>query len=347
MQAFARVITFAVPSVLFGAVVVSSIISKIIYRVTGVKQFDTSKEAYIKYMKVFTDGSSYGNRLFKSKFQSLWVLKGDVHVLCRYSTVFSDEPPIFIIHDFDSCSFNYVEFMRRIPEHHDVFCIDLPGWGISESLSNVVLTSDKFHTIYQIYSDIICRTILEICPIEGTKFSLFGHSFGATLLSHVIASKMIAHRQIDRIVLYNLQERSSFISNLFIKMGFPDVLFNVWWAPHLFCAFLQKRAITPKVLGFLRRFIVNKDGHKLMLRDQSDDDLNRDNLILVNASKNVKVILVNGVYDTMVDCERAETLCKESRNSIKSHELETDHYMPARIEDFQQLFKIMRVTHSE
>ena len=58
-----------------------------------------------------------------------------VVVLCRYATVSSGFPPVVILHGTNSGSFDYVDFMESFPQTHDVYCIDLPGWGFSKSIN--------------------------------------------------------------------------------------------------------------------------------------------------------------------------------------------------------------------
>ena len=84
----------------------SSILMRLGYFLGGVKQIETSKESLLHDIDLFVKES---NRMFCSK----WLFNDTVHVLCRYATIFSNQHPIVIL--ANTCSFDYVEFMRNIP----------------------------------------------------------------------------------------------------------------------------------------------------------------------------------------------------------------------------------------
>jgi pimeloyl-ACP methyl ester carboxylesterase len=307
--------------------IVTACVAKLIYRFTRFKPFDISRKAYIENVsKYFKDGLRDG-------LASVWTLNGKIHVLCRYSTIFADEPPIIIIHGPNArCSLDYVEFMKSIPKHRDVFCIDLPGWGISEPLL-VDLDNDALFTIYNSYATAIYKTMIEFCPIDGQKFVLIGDSFGSCLITHAIASGIIPANKIVKCILCSMPGiskntfRNPRVKSVQCNMGIMDALFNSWWAPHLCCALLFERRLSLTTLRLLQKFVPDKQGHKLVARNITSKAqwsyVMKQSLDIV--SNNVAIILVNGSRDSVVDCKHARMLCEESGNNIKYIELWTGH----------------------
>jgi pimeloyl-ACP methyl ester carboxylesterase len=93
---------------------------------TGKKPLEISRESLIKQITTYIDST-------QGRFCSNWVCNQKTHVLCKVSSSPSKFPPIVILHGTGSCSFNFCEFMETFPETHDVYCIDLPGWGMRYS----------------------------------------------------------------------------------------------------------------------------------------------------------------------------------------------------------------------
>jgi len=319
--------------------IISACIAKLIYRFTRFKQFDTSRKAYIKNTTdYFKDGS----------LTSVWVLENKIHVLCRYSTIFAVEPPIFIIHGPNArCSLDYTKFMMTIPKHRDVFCIDLPGWGISEPLS-VNLDNDELCTIYNSYATIIYKTMIGLCPISGQKFVLIGDSFGACLLTHAITSGIIPEDKIHKCILCGMPGlsrntfRHPYLKSIQIKIGVIDALFNSWWVSHLCCALLVNKRLNLTTLWLLQKFIPDKQGHKLVDRNIKWNGrwLHVMKFPLNIVAYNVSIILVNGAHDMVVNNTHAQKICEESGNNIKYVELMTGHDVFDNEYEFYKLFEI-------
>ena len=311
--------------------IVTACIAKLICRFTRFKQFDTSRKAYIENVSKYFKGASVDG------LASVWARGNKIHVLCRYSTIFADEPPIIIIHGPNArCSLDYVEFMKSIPKHRDVFCIDLPGWGISEPLP-IDLDNDALFTIYNSYATAIYKTMIELCPIDGQKFVLIGDSFGACLLTHAITSGIIPTNKIFKCILCSMPGlskntfRNPRVKSIQIKMGVMDALFNAWWASHLCCALLFEKRLSLTTLWLLQKFVPDKQGHKMVVRNiklrgwcvPQWTYVMKNSLDFV--SNKVDIILVNGSRDSVVDCKHAQMLCEESGNNIKYIELWTGH----------------------
>lgn len=303
----------------------SACIAKLVYRFTDFEQFDTSHTGFKKNM------SSYLHReCYNDGFTSMRVLGGRVHILCRYSSIFSGDPPIFIIPSVSKCSIDYMNFMKSIPMYRDVFCIDLPGWGISEPLPNVDLCNDSLPCIFKSYATMIYKVMTEICPIQSQKFTLIGDAFGAYLLTHAFSSGIIPANKINKFILCEppgLSKdtlRQPYLRGFPMKIGLLNVLTNLSWLKHLCSAFLCKRALTLETILFLRHFIPGKYGYKMLSRNiRLDNSIKpywentiKESLINIanetNDSK-MKVFIVHGLRDCVVSCEHAKRTCEESK----------------------------------
>ncbi len=303
----------------------SACIAKLVYRFTDFEQFDTSHAGFKKNM------SSYLRReCLRDGFTSTWVLEESVHVLCRYSSVFSGEPPIFIIPSVSKCSIDYMNFMKSIPKYRDVFCIDLPGWGISEPLANVDLRNDALPDIFKSYATMIYKAMTEICSIRSQLFTLIGDAFGAYLLTHAFSCGIIPANKINKFILCEppgLSKntlRQPYLRGIPIKIGLLNALSNSWFSQHICAAFLCKRAVTLDTLLFLRHFIPNKYGYKMLTRNIRvctsvkpywDITIKEPLIQIANDANNskMKVFIVHGLRDSVVSCMHSKEVCEESK----------------------------------
>ena len=304
----------------------SACIAKLIYKFTSIKPFDTSRSAFCENM------SSYLNlECLDDGFTEMWALGGSIHVLCRYSSIFSGDPPIFIIPSVNKCSIDYVKLIKSIPKYRDVFCIDLPGWGISAPLTNVDLHSDPLLDIFKSYAVMIYEVMIEICPIQSQKFTLIGDAFGAYLLTHAFSSGIIPANKINKFILCEppgLSKntlRQPYLRGISIKIGLLNALTNTTWFKHVCCAFLYKRPITIYSLSFLHNFIPDKYGYKMLSRNiwigflgkpywgiTIKEPLTK----IANDTNNskMKVFIVRGLKDSVVSYVHSKEVCEESNN---------------------------------
>jgi pimeloyl-ACP methyl ester carboxylesterase len=336
---------------------VTACIAKLIYKFTSAKPFDVSRNAYIKRM------STYLNReCLRDGFTVTWALGGSVHVLCRYSTIFSGEPPIFIIPSASKCSLDYMKFIKSIPKYHDVFCIDLPGWGISEPLLNVDLSNDPLPAIFKSYAVMIYKMMTEMCPIHGQTFTLVGDAFGAYLLTHAISSGIIPMNKINKFILCEppgLSKntlRQPYLRGIPIKMGLLNALTNTWFFRHICSAFLYNHSITLDTLLWLRHFIPGKHGYKMLSRNirlrgilppQWDITI-KDSLVEIvkekaKAKVKMSIFIMHGLRDSVVSYRHAKELCEETKY-IKYVECWSCHDLLSYSRNFHDLFRILQGT---
>lgn len=245
--------------------IASAVISKIFSLITGIKPMDVSRETFIGEMKKYIS--------LTSGLTSEWVCGGKVHVLCRYATIFSNYPPIVFIHESGSSSFHYAEFMKSFPNIYDVYCIDLPGWGVSECPPFHLETAELLRC-YDYYGNIIMSALAEIHPSKDAKFVFVGHSFGALLLMKAIALDYIPQRKIKRCILTCMPgldcqtAKYHFNGSLFIS-GWMESIFKQWWARHLFSALLYRKKTQLQTLQHMCSFIPNGIGYKLLGKHMS------------------------------------------------------------------------------
>lgn len=330
--------------------IVTACIAKLVYKFTRINQFGTSRKAYVKHMSDYLRRECLGDG-----FTSEWVLRGStnsVHVLCRYSTIFSGEPPIFIIPSGNKCALDYMEFIKTIPKYHDVFCIDLPGWGTSEPLQNVDLCNDELPLIFKSYATMLHKTMTEICPIRGQTFTLIGDAFGAYLLVQALSSGIIPPHIVRKCILCELPGisadtlRQPYLRGIAIKIGLLNVLNNSWFFKRLCCAFLYERTVTPSVLSLLRNFIPNKYGYKMIARNIRMRYIMppRWNITvkesLMDVSTDTRVILIHGINDSVVSCEHAKRFCEEAGH-VRYVEVLSGNDLLSDETNFKKVFKII------
>lgn len=330
--------------------VASACISKIFSTITSFKPVDVSRLTFIKEMAEYTRASD--------GLTSMWACNKTIHVLCRHATIFSNYPPIVIIHGSGSSSFNYAEFMQSIPKVYDVYCIDLPGWGISED-PHIDLESDALEQSYAYYAKTIMNTLSEIYPVPYARFMFVGHSFGAFILLKSIALRYIPSYKIESCTLscmpglHTLTSKYYFIGTLF-RFGFLESIFKQWWSRHLFSAFLYRKKTQLQTLQNMHRFIPNGTGYKLIGKQITFKwffsvrwfrflvcVFNPVRSQLLSISNTVRVNLVGGLRDLVIDTRHVKDVSDESNNTIKCHLLEGGHSLFSQKELFSKLLSII------
>jgi pimeloyl-ACP methyl ester carboxylesterase len=324
--------------------VVSACISKLFSAITGINPVDVSRESFIKEMTQYlpTNGLS-----------SAWVCGRKVHVLCRHATIFSNYPPIVIIHGTGSCSFNYCEFMQSFPKVYDVYCIDLPGWGISED-PPYELGSVGLDRCYAYYANIIMTALSEIYPSKDASYVFVGHSFGSLILTKCIAEEYIPPYKIQRCILvcapglHTKTLKYAYLWGAAFITGILESTFKTWWAKHLFSAFLYRKKTQLLTLQNMHRFIPNGTGYKVVGRTMSFSGplfrpewikVINNELIHIFKYSCVDIRLVYGEYDTIVDSQHI--LQFSNKNNCKCYKVNTGHYPFLEKNQFSNLRKII------
>ena len=274
----------------------SSIVAKLKYCLKGVTQLETSKESVLSDVDLFIKES---NRVFSS----MWLFNNTVHVLCRYATIFSNQSPIIIL--ANTCSFDYVEFMRNIPRIYDVYCIDLPTYGLNPICQKVD------------YGLLFCEThlasiILLLSPSNSTKFTIVGESYGVALITNAITSDAIKLNRVNEIILINLPRLSYGYFATKFKICFSNLVLKSSWAPWLFSAFLYPRK---EVLSRIRtafKFITNNDQPNNNMASVWASGFDLKDLFYLSGK--LKITLVE---DTITGARYAAYLRQRSGNALK------------------------------
>jgi pimeloyl-ACP methyl ester carboxylesterase len=323
--------------------VVSACISKLYSCISKNKPIDVSRETFIDEIADYVSTSKV--------LTSTWTCNGMVHVLCRHATVFSGYPPIVIIHGTKSCSLDYAEFMQSLPRVYDVYCIDLPGWGISED-PYFNLADNSLRQCCEYYGAIIMTALSEIYPAKNAKFMFVGHSFGAFLLVKTIANGYIPRSKIESCTLAcpsGLDTTTNQIMGALFSFGFQESIFKQWWSQHLFSAFLYRKKTQLQTLQNMCQYIQNGNGYKLVKKQFvfrylwwfRVEWVNLIQTQLLYISSSISVKLVCGLHDQLIDCVRTKNVSNESSSKIKFHALKGGHSLFSQKELFSRLLAII------
>jgi len=273
----------------------SSVAMKLGYFLRGLKQLDTSKESVLKDVEKFVEES---NRMFCSR----WLFNDTVHVLCRYATIFADRPPIVII--ANSCSFDYIEFMKNVPKIYDVYCVDLPTYGLNPICEQEL--SDLF------CEDHLASLIYALSPSVFTKFTIVCESYGATLITKAIMSGAFKMSKVNELIFVNVSKLSSDYLSIRFKMCFSHFILRNSWAPFLFSAFLYPRKDNLNRITTAFKFINNNFPIDMKSTWMSNFDFKN----ILYLSGKLKISLIE---DTVTGCNYARSLQEQSGNAIKFH----------------------------
>ena len=317
--------------------------------ISGNGPMDISRKAFIEALIVYINTKN-------KRIKLVMTLNNQVVVLCRYATissdfpkVSSDFPPVVILHGTNSGSFDYVDFMESFPQTHDVYCIDLPGWGISDEPSSNLSNTD-LNELFRYYGDLVMSVLSELGPVN--KFTFVGHSFGSFLLVKMMENGSIPAKNIYKCALTCLPglapytSRYHYLWGTFFIYGLAESPFKQWWSKYLFRPWLFRGNKTPlEILQRTHRFITNSTGYKLVSRQMTFRGIlppvwkttifNQ----VQQLSDTISIKLINGTYDTLVDVRNARYLSDNS--SIKLYEFNCGHSLCSQSELYTSLVQII------
>lgn len=320
---------FVIASTIMGTLVstpiliATSILSKLYSILTGNYPIDVSRVSFIREITNYVHST---NKTMRSR----WVCKDKIHVLCRFSSVFSGFPPIVIIHGTNSSSFHFAEFMNSFPNTHDVYCIDLPGWGISEDPPFDLATHPE-SDIFAYYGEQIMQALRELY-IEDGEYTFVGHSFGSYILLKSIRNGKIPNKSIHKCVLAclpgmdRLTSRYPYLWGSHFILGWMSSVFKQPWSKYLFRAFLYRKSSTLETMKRMNLFIPDGIGYKLVGRQMMfrgvlppiwKNPIHND--LKIVALKN-KIELIGGIEDTLVDIQHLH-----KAEFVRLHEVQGEH----------------------
>lgn len=280
-----KCLSVSILGVSFPALLLSSTMMRFNYYLRGLKLLETSKDALLKEVGLFVKT----NKLFSS----LWFIDNTVHVLCRYATIFSGRNPIVIV--ANSCSFDYIEFIKKIPLYYDVYCIDLPKC--------------QFYATH-------LNTVLSLLGRE--KYTLFCESYGAGLIIESLIFNRLSISKISDLVLIDFEPRSIYLWTR-VKILILQMTVRNRWSSLLFSAFLYSRPSVLSRIKAIYNFIPEKSNFNSFNYESvnyttdahSWYNLERD---ILHLSKKVKITLLES---SQIGYSNAVTLSSKSANDFK------------------------------
>ena len=307
--------------------VVSSALSKLYSMVSGNEPMDVSRKAFLHELIAYVKTKNQ-----RIKFEM--VCNKTVIVLCRYATVFSGFPPVVILHGTNSGSFDFVDFMESFPKTHDVYCIDLPGWGISDEPPNNISNTD-LDELYRYYGHLVMSALADLGPVD--KFTFVGHSFGSFLLVKMIENGSIPAKNIYKCMLSCLPGLAPYTSKYYYLWGtcfiygLAESPFKQWWSKYLFRPWLFRGKKTSlEVLQRTHRFISYSTGHQLVSRHMTFRGILppiwKETIFdeVEELSNTIPIHLINGTHDTCIDIRHARSIT-DHNSSIQLHEFNSGH----------------------
>jgi len=271
-------------------------IMKLNYYLRGLKLLEVSKKALVHDIDTFMQTNK--------QFSSLWLLDNTVHVLCRHAYIFSGRDPIIII--ANSCSFDYVDFIYKIPLWYDVYCIDLPGCTLNRGSSKADTNNSNEY----------CSTQLnKIITLLGTeKYTLICETYGAGLIIESLVSKHLNIDKISRLVLINFEPQSIYFWTR-MKISMLQIVMRNSWYSLFFAAFLFAR---PKALNRMKatyNLITKKETDELCIFNYTSSNnwyyLEGD---IIHLSDEVETTLVES---SQTGYSNAVSLSKRGDNKLK------------------------------
>ena len=337
------VLIVTIISVLLGTpiLLIISFFSKIYSIITGINPLEISHVFFNKQITKYINST-------KGRFSSKWLCDQKTHVLCKVSNLKTKFPPIVIVHGTCSCSFNFCEFMETFPETHEVYCIDLPGWGISEGplFDFDWLTPDE---VFKYYGNMITQTLTELGHSSGTKYTFVGHSFGSVIILKSIKLGFIPSSLVEKCTLcclpglIPLTSKFAYFWGTFFITGWLESMTKQFWSPYLFRALLFCDTTNPlSILKTMYRYLPNANGYYFVSKHMKFRGLLRpvwvnplcDDLLAITNDNNVE--LIGGLYDTIVDI-----LPMQNNKNNKLYELPGGHSLFSQKELFPTLLSII------
>lgn len=307
--------------------------------ISGNEPMDISRQTFLYELTAY----------IKTKNKRIVIEKthnNQVIVICRYATVFSDFPPIVMLHGTNSGSFNFVDFIESFPPTYDVYCIDLPGWGISNEPPMNISTAN-LDEIYQYYGHLVMSVLSELTT--NKQFIFVGHSFGSFLLVKMIANGSIPAKNVHKCVLSCMSglvlytSRFHYFWGTFFIYGLAESPFKQWWSKYVFQPWLFRGNKSPlEILQRTHRFISQSTGYQLVSRQMKFRGILPpvwETVILdelKQLSNIISIQLVNGTHDPLVDIRHARN------SSIPLYEFDCGHSLFDQPEFYPSLVEIIK-----
>ena len=299
------------------ALIVSACVSKIYSLITGIKPIEISKESFVAEIK------TYASSNIEKGIISVTVCNNTIHMLCRHATVFSNYPPVVIINE--GGSFNYVEFMESFPKIYDVYCIDLPGMGISSDPA-FHLEKVKLENYYAYYAQLIMNALYAVYPAKNARFTFIGDSFGALLMLKTISSGFIPYQKIHKFIMVPYQQQNNCFS-FFERWCIQTFTFKQW----LFSPFLYRKKTQLETIQQMQKFLKN-----------SISEIRRRMLCYTFEEEEVIHTSKYCYIDLIIDGNDHPEIKQQPKHyAIKTHELDWDNCLFTQKDLFPKLLSII------
>lgn len=276
---------------------------------------------------------------------SLWIdlpIQKRVHLLHWKNTSSPNQKALLCIPGTGSYSICYLNLMRSLETYSDVYVLDLPGWGISDS-PELDLRDAMLESIHQYYAQVIAEVYCHVLRRQS-KCEILAHSLGAYLMVHCMTrhKHVLGNTRVTLMSTPGLTSRMSgfdwFWSGL-ITYSIPEKLLKKWgglwhWVRWLYSEsdpltwFNAVALLNPEGEGYevLARHMKGREWSPLVLEE----------LVYVATTTQITITMIWGNIDTLVDIkneEAGETLDRLEKAGIHNvfmydagHCLVTGHY---------------------
>ena len=89
-------------------------------------------------------------------------------ILTSFTTQGEGETPILLVHGFDSSVLEYRYLMPKLADHHEVWAVDLLGFGFTERPENLAFDPENIKAhLYRFWQEKINRPVIVIGASMG------------------------------------------------------------------------------------------------------------------------------------------------------------------------------------
>ena len=336
--------------------IVLSICTLAIAKLSGTYLPSIRRRDMLLYLK---DCVAYINKIRDSEcscFESLWVdlpTAKRVHML-HWSRIRGKrkangmgrlgglgKAPLLCIPGTGSYSMCYIDFIQSQEAYDEIYVVDMPGWGISDSLEGIDLKKDELDAIHDRYAQLIAELYCHIRALRGvTAVDILAHSLGAFLTvqcmrRHALVLEDSHIRLLCMPGLTTKMSPSDWFWSWLIRYSLPERLLKQWDIWH--CVRWWCRGSDP-LTWFCAVALLNPEGegYEVLGRhmtigsgsDKGWAPLCLDDMILAMRYGKMQVTMIWGEHDTLVSIKDRPDIMKQLRDEgIESRIVDAGHSM--------------------
>jgi len=231
----------------------------------------------------------------------------------------------------------YLDFIQSQELYDEIYVVDMPGWGISDSFEGIDLKRDEMEVVYDRYAQLIAELHCHIRGLRGTeRCDILAHSLGAFLTVQCMRRHplLLGDSHIRLACTPGLTAKMSpydWFWSWLIQYSLPERLLKQWDLWH--CVRWWCTGSDP-LTWFCAVALLNPEGEgyevlgRHMGAGREWGPLCLDDLVLAKRCGKMRVTMIWGEHDTLVCLrDRPDVMKRLRAEGIESVTIDAGHSM--------------------